>query len=141
MSTIAIKAFFEAAANDRELAQGLAAAVGDKDGAEACVAVADYATARGYVLSAADADAGRLAVLAALEKEGVLSDEQLDNVAGGQGFINSGNVGSVASGVATGFVILPVTLTGLAVGVVNADAGMKIIASVADPVQKFFSKW
>ncbi len=141
MSTTTMNAFLAAAASDEEMAEGLAAAIGDKDGNAACVAVAEYATSRGYALSPEDADAGRRAVLDALEERGALSDEQLESVTGGQGLLSGANIGGLVAATASGAVVAPVGLVAFGVALVNADLGMKMYAGAADPVMNFFSKW
>ena len=141
MSTTTMNAFLTAAASDAEMAEGLAAAIGDREGNAACVAVAEYATSKGYALSAEDADAGRRAVLDALEARGALSDEQLESVTGGQGLLAGADLGYLAASAAAGTVVGPIGVVAFGVGLVNADLGMKMYAGAAEPVMDFFSKW
>ena len=135
MNTKTINTFLDHAAKDGEMARGLAIAVGDKEGHAACAAVAEYAASKGYALTAADVDAGRQAIVAALAKEGALSDEQLESAAGG--IINSRDVAQAAAGL----VIAPVTAAGLVTSLFDKDKGVKMIAGAAEPVTDFFSKW
>ncbi len=95
MSRQALDAFLEAANTDRDLAEGLVEAVGDKKGTAACEAVARYARARGYDISLEDAAALHRAAGRSAARDGDVADEDLGTLAGGfvnnDGFQNGAN--------------------------------------------------
>jgi hypothetical protein len=63
-----------------QMARGLAAAIGDRQGDEAAEAAAAYARERGFVVTPEDVAALQAT---AGDEAGSLSDDQLDTVAGG----------------------------------------------------------
>lgn len=132
MSEQAMLSFVEAAANDAEIAAGMVAAVGDKEGLAASEAVAAYATSKGYDVSAADADKVRVKLADALDDDGNLSDESLEDVAGGA--VAGLAVGAVATILAGNPTVQNAVTQGL-----NAAAGGVVTAGKA--VVSFFKKW
>jgi len=84
MSMQALNDFAAALRGDEEMAQGLAAAIGDKQGGEGMEAFVAFAQQRGFTVTTQDVEELRQAE----DREGVLSDNELDAVSGA-GFFSS----------------------------------------------------
>jgi hypothetical protein len=80
MTIKAMTDFAAAAKADSEMTRGLLAALGDKQGDAAAEAFAAYAQTRGFAVTREDAQALQHA---SRQGEGALSDDQLDEIAGG----------------------------------------------------------
>ena len=141
MTTTAMNAFLNAAAADQDLARGLAAAIGNREGIAACEAVAAYASENGYAVTAADADSARRALLEDIETETALSDEQLEGVAGGTSLLAADGVGDFAAAAAASVVTLPAVALGMGVALVDIQAGATILDATVGKVTEFFNKW
>jgi hypothetical protein len=79
MTIKAMIAFAEAVRNGEEMARGLVAAVGNKQGTAAAEAIAAYAREHGYAVTREEAE---LFQTAARDTQGALTDEQLDAMVG-----------------------------------------------------------
>jgi hypothetical protein len=89
MSNQAMTQMLEKAMADEGFAQGLVAAVGEKQGDAAIDAVAEYGKANGFAVTAQDAtEMQRQLMATAVTPEGDLDDADLDNVAGGVGVLS-----------------------------------------------------
>lgn len=134
MSEQAMGEFLAAADKDKTLADAFTSAIADNEGPAVLAAIASVAQSNGFDVTVDDVEAVREKILAAQEAQGELSDEQLENVAGGEMI----TVGIVA----TTLVIGAVTAGGLTVGGALAHSiADKGFAKVASNVGDFFKKW
>lgn len=107
MTIEAINDFAKAVEANTEIARGLVAAIGRKQGEEAAEALAVYAQEQGFTVTRHDAEK----LQAAASTERTLSDDELEGVAGGNFF-------RVALGLVPGIMVAAGTLAGAAIGAV-----------------------
>lgn len=136
MSDIEFGRFVAAAGKDPEAARALVLAVGDKQGEDAIEAVAAFARARGFAVTAEDAAKARRSAIAACETSRDLMDDELDGVEGGALLETALLVGVLGLGAAA------VTGTGAVVGVAGVGLGLSILPLIPDPaVEKWLAQW
>lgn len=128
MSSIEFDRFLAQACETPETVTAFVQAVGDKQGDEAIQAVAAFAQAQGYDVSIDTAANARQSVLAALNADRALGDDELDSV-------NGGLVVETAIGVG----IIAAALTGTAVA--GAVTGGIAVASFVPEVSNWFKQW
>lgn len=120
--------FLARTAKEPELAKAFVLSVGDRQGEEAVQAVAAFAQAQGYEVSAADAAKARQALIGADSESRDLDDDELDGVDGGIVIETAIGVGLIGAAlVGTG--ALGVGATAIAVG------------SLVPGVSDWFKQW
>ncbi|WP_213473771.1 hypothetical protein [Thalassospira tepidiphila] len=137
MSAQAMADFLVEANQNEALAVGMVEAIGDKEGAAATSAVAEYANQNGYDVTEEDAAEAQMALVKATEGEGELSDDDLDDVSGGI-------AGTIALAAAATSIAASGAITGANMaasgGIVSSVIGHGINKTVND-VGEFFKQW
>lgn len=141
MSNQTFLAFIAAAGEHEDIARGLADATNGLEGEAAVRAVSGYATARGFPLSPAEVEAGRAAIVDALDSQSELSDADLENVAGG--IVDPGTISltTVAVGSAIGIGGILATYGAFAAGATALTVATVGVQKSLDIAKSFFKGW